>query len=366
MITWYWVHCQQQGDSDRLGISDTNVIIRWELHQAGGKHFIKYSLGPLSWFTVKSLIQETPNPKLKCFLFHLAVVFAQSIEARGWVENYVVGTALTGDALTTSEWATILLPIKVRLISDILRCHENLGTCQTFSISPNRNSIVGWNPSSFGQFTTPKTCEKWLDLINSYIYYAHHYIYYAHQTREIYEVLPYSVDFKAPGKLWYPLSKTALSKCSFIWNKGNIWNYTSRQKRRHLKSVTISSASRSHSGCVLHQGMLSTPVPFVPWQSGLPFPRYNLILKIQGQRSRSKVPQSVQHPVDSCPLCFTSGHPIDPVPFVPWQSGIPFTRYNLTFKIQGQRYPSQHPVDSFSLVFHIKAILLTPVPFVPW
>ena len=32
------------------------------------------------------------------------------------------------------------------------------------------------------------------------------------------------------------------------------------------------------------------PSFFVPWQSGLPFPRYNLTLKIQGQRSRSKVP----------------------------------------------------------------------------
>ena len=29
----------------------------------------------------------------------------------------------------------------------------------------------------------------------------------------------YTVDFKAPGKLWNPLSKTVLSKCSFIWSK---------------------------------------------------------------------------------------------------------------------------------------------------
>ena len=47
-------------------------------------------------------------------------------------------------------------------------------------------------------------------------------IYYAHQTHEIYQVLPYSVDFKTPGELWNPLSKTVLSKCNFIWNKGPV------------------------------------------------------------------------------------------------------------------------------------------------
>ena len=55
--------------------------------------------------------------KLKCCSSRRAVVFAQSNEARCWVENEdVVGAALTGDAPTTSEWSTILLPIKVRLI----------------------------------------------------------------------------------------------------------------------------------------------------------------------------------------------------------------------------------------------------------
>ena len=37
----------------------------------------------------------------------------------------------------------------------------------------------------------PKACENWLGLENSCIYYAC-------QTHEIYQVLPYSVDFKAP------------------------------------------------------------------------------------------------------------------------------------------------------------------------
>ena len=41
-------------------------------------------------------------------------------------------------------------------------------------------------------------------------------IYYAHQMCEIYRVLPYSVDFKAPMELWNPWSKTVLGKCSYV------------------------------------------------------------------------------------------------------------------------------------------------------
>ena len=49
-------------------------------------------------------------------------VFAESLEARCQVENEdVVGAAPTGDAPTTSERSTILLPTKVRLILEILR-----------------------------------------------------------------------------------------------------------------------------------------------------------------------------------------------------------------------------------------------------
>ena len=47
----------------------------------------------------------------------------------------------------------------------------------------------------------PETCENWLGLVNSCVYYAH-------QTREIYQVLPYSMDFKAPVELWNPPVKT--------------------------------------------------------------------------------------------------------------------------------------------------------------
>ena len=38
------------------------------------------------------------------------------------------------------------------------------------------------------------------------------FVYYTFQTREIQQVLPHSVDFKAPVVLSNPLSKTVLSK----------------------------------------------------------------------------------------------------------------------------------------------------------
>ena len=69
------------------------------------------------------------------------------------------------------------------------------------------------------QFCMPGICGNWLSLVNNCIYYAN-------QTGEIYQVLPYSVDFKAHGELWNPLNKTVFGKCRFISNKGprNIWN----------------------------------------------------------------------------------------------------------------------------------------------
>ena len=71
----------------------------------------------------------------------------------------------------------------------------------------------------------PKIFENWLGLANSFVYYVC-------KTHEIYQLLPYSVGFKALWELWNPLSKAAHSKCSFIWNKGpvNIWNDCKAQK----------------------------------------------------------------------------------------------------------------------------------------
>ena len=67
-------------------------------------------------------ISRTKSQNLKCYSSRLAVVFAQPIEARCLVENEdVVGAAPAGDAPTTSEWSTILLPTKVRLILEVWR-----------------------------------------------------------------------------------------------------------------------------------------------------------------------------------------------------------------------------------------------------
>ena len=61
-------------------------------------------------------------PTFEIFSCCLAAVFAESLEARSQVENEdVVGAASTGDAPTTSEWSTILLPTKVRLILEVLQ-----------------------------------------------------------------------------------------------------------------------------------------------------------------------------------------------------------------------------------------------------
>ena len=40
-------------------------------------------------------------------------------------------------------------------------------------------------------------------------------LYYVCQTLEIYQVLPYSVDFKAPGELWYSLRQYLIDVVSF-------------------------------------------------------------------------------------------------------------------------------------------------------
>ena len=47
-------------------------------------------------------------------------------------------------------------------------------------------------------------------------------VYYVHQTHDIY-LVPYSVDFKAPGGLQNPVSKTVLCFIS-IKRPVNIWN----------------------------------------------------------------------------------------------------------------------------------------------
>ena len=62
----------------------------------------------------------------------------------------------------------------------------------------------------------PETFENWFGHVNRYVWYAH-------RTREIYHVLPYAVDLKAPGELWNLLSETVLSECSFNGNKRPVY-----------------------------------------------------------------------------------------------------------------------------------------------
>ena len=59
-----------------------------------------------------------------------------------------------------------------------------------------------------GQFAMLKICENWLGLVNSCVYCAQ-------QTHKIYQVLPYSVDFKAPGELCNPVRQYSVNLVSF-------------------------------------------------------------------------------------------------------------------------------------------------------
>ena len=73
--------------------------------------------------TVKALHKAHQIPTLKCFSSRLAIVFAQSIEAKCEAENEdavgAVGAAPTGNTPSSSEWSTILLPTKVCLILEV-------------------------------------------------------------------------------------------------------------------------------------------------------------------------------------------------------------------------------------------------------
>ena len=76
--------------------------------------------------------------------------------------------------------------------------------------------------------------ENCLGLVNRGIYYVGH-------RREIYRVLPYSMDLKAPRELWNVLGETTFSKCSFIWHKGpaNIWIDCKAQSNLYVGHVNM-------------------------------------------------------------------------------------------------------------------------------
>ena len=105
------------------------------------------------------------------------------------------------------------------------------------------------------------TCENWLGLVNSWVYYAR-------QIHDIYQVLPYLVDFKAL------LSKVVFSKCSFIWNKElvHIWNDRKAQKllvhRTYIFSIIFDTATCSATSDD-NVGIMTTPLFGVGQCTGL-------------------------------------------------------------------------------------------------
>ena len=67
--------------------------------------------------------------------------------------------------------------------------------------------LCNWDSMlKLGQFATPETCE------NGSVLWTKNCVYYARQSREIYQVMTYSVAFKASEELWNLLSKTLFSK----------------------------------------------------------------------------------------------------------------------------------------------------------
>ena len=71
------------------------------------------------YYRKKSNIRRTKSQNLNDSHLVLRLSFPNPLKP-GEDED-VVGAAPTGDAPTTSEWSTILLPTKVRLILEVLR-----------------------------------------------------------------------------------------------------------------------------------------------------------------------------------------------------------------------------------------------------
>ena len=95
-----------------LQISSINFITWFYKTVSAGMKFAEQSFAFPSINSniyVKPLIYGAPNPKHECVSSRLAVVFAQTAEARCSVGNEdLVGAAPTGDAPATSEWSTSL------------------------------------------------------------------------------------------------------------------------------------------------------------------------------------------------------------------------------------------------------------------
>ena len=74
----------------------------------------------------------------------------------------------------------------------------------------------------------------------------------------------------------YPLPSLSFHdiRASHSWD--TIWPWKFKVKGQGQRYPSQCSVQLTHFLSVSHQGIPSTPVPFVPWQSGLPFRKYNL------------------------------------------------------------------------------------------
>ena len=121
------------------------------------------------------------------------------------------------------------------------------------------------------------------------------------------------VVFYIRASYWLPSLSFHDNRVSHSWD--TIWPWKFKVKGKGQMYPSQRSVLLTHFLSVSHQAILSTPVPFVPRHSGLPFPRYNLTLKIQGQRYPSQCSIQMTHFLSVSHQAIQS----TPVPFVPWQ-----------------------------------------------
>ena len=102
---------------------------------------------------------------------------------------------------------------------------------------------------------------------------------------------------------WLPSLSVHGNQTSHSWDTIRPWKF--KVKGQGQRDLSLHSIHSNHCLGVSHQGILSTPIPYIPWQSGLPFPKYNLTLKIQ---SKVKVKGTLVSVTSSWLIffCFTS------------------------------------------------------------
>ena len=83
-------------------------------------------------------------------------------------------------------------------------------------------------------------------------------------------------------------------------SRDTIWSSKFKVKGQGQRYPSQHSIQMTHFLTAWHQGIPSTPVPYVPWQLGLPFQRYNLT---QNSRSKVKVKGT---PVSAVPIWLIS------------------------------------------------------------